>query len=122
MVDMTTVKAQLFRLGIVYSQKHSQDVWQILAEEWMSSLPEEMTNRQFMEAVNQAKTRAKFFPVPADVLTIHRELIANPEPKRVERAQIGGGDVFTEERAAKNKAHVKELLRRIKGGEPIYQN
>lgn len=118
---METVQEQLFRLGLVYSQKRSPEVWHILAEEWLDSLPEDMTEKQFVAAVRQAKNRSKFFPVPADVLAAHRELVTHPQGEKTDFLPLACGEDFTEGRVAKNKAKIRELLRRMRSGEPIYQ-
>ena len=116
MVTMNVVQESLLRLALVYSQKRSQEAWEIIAEEWIDYMPESMTDEQFVAALKVAKRKSKFFPVPPAVVEAWEAMVSRPATPKASPAKVlpFEGTTAHKDQCAKNQAKAREILDRLK--------
>lgn len=79
MPDKNLILKELARLNLHYDSKKGPAELSILSETWSEDL-EELSDKDFLEAVKLCRKRHDFFPKSSQVLKASRELAENPAP------------------------------------------
>jgi len=101
------VLKELATLSILHGASKSPEELAVLADIWAEDLGH-LSGGDFINAVKVARKRSRFFPVPADILEAHKELMAH-RPERPALPNHGAPINLDEMRAIRERNFPKML-------------
>ncbi len=107
----------LLRLSLLFPQRRSPEEMQIICQEWLEVLPKDMSDDQFLQACKRVKSVSRFFPVPADLMQAHRDLVGQTPPQAAP-LPLPCGPEAKEEMLAKNKRNISRILGMLSDSQP----
>ena len=97
---------ELVKLDTLFGGRKTPEEIKVIAEQWWDHC-QYMSDINFISAVRMYKQDGKFFPVPADIIELHRSIASRAPQKQIEKKYVP----LSKEEA---QPYIDEMRRRVR--------